>query len=98
MHSDVGPSSDSMNATFEGKISVSANYAKKYNRGKMMAIISDIENAAYPSGAFWDYRSSISKIVIEPALSEENASYSFDVSEAQDGSVMSYLVANNDIA
>lgn len=97
MHSDVGPSSDSMNATFEGKISVSANYAMKDNRGKMMATEVDLINEVYPSGAFWDYQSSISRIVIEPVLSvKENASYSFDVSEAQDGSVMSYLVANDD--
>lgn len=47
--------------------------------------------------AFWNYRDSITKVVFENKLvPKENAIYSFDVSEEQNGSVMSYLVANEE--
>lgn len=46
---------------------------------------------------FWNYRSSITKIVFENQLNEkEEYTYKFDVSELQDGNIMSYLVANED--
>ena len=49
--------------------------------------------------AFWEHRENITEIVFENTLlPKENAAYSYDVSEGQDKSVMSYLVANEDDA
>ncbi len=44
---------------------------------------------------FWQHKSDITKVIFEPTLSPKaGAAYTFDVSEEQNGSIMSYLVRN----
>lgn len=47
------------------------------------------------TSAFWGHKESITRIVFENRIKPyANASYTYDVSDTQDGSVMSYMVAN----
>ena len=78
---------DSMNANYQGKISITSSYFQD-NRGTMMRI-----NSTY---AFWqeEYAGNIARVIIEPNLEPKETELTWDVSEAKDGSVMSYLVQN----
>lgn len=50
------------------------------------------------SDSFWQYSNQILTINFEVEMNPpENASYTYDVSERQDGSVMAYLVPNNSL-
>ena len=91
MHSEVTAlDKDSMNATYKGKISVITSYYED-KRGTLMTVNLDENNNT--TGAFWDYKDKITKVVFEDELnSHKEAEYYFDVSGNQDGSVMSYLV------
>ena len=82
---------DSMNATYKGKISVITSY---YLAQKGTLMFSNLdEHVGGTTGAFWDYKRKVTKVVFENELRiHEDAEHTFDVSEAQDGSVMSYLV------
>ncbi len=47
--------------------------------------------------AFWQYKSSITKVIFQnQKQSISNAAYQHDISEANDGSIMAYLVLNSD--
>lgn len=64
------------------------------NAGTMMAAYYN-EDYNDTTGSIWDYKGYITKIVIESKMisHETNESLIFDLSEAQDGSVMAYLVS-----
>ncbi len=50
------------------------------------------------SDSFWQYSNQILTINFETEMNPpENASYTYDVSERQDGSIMAYLVPNNSL-
>ena len=90
MDSEVLASDEnSMNANYQGKISITSSYFQD-NRGTMMAI-----DYGY---AFWQesYAGNIARVIIEPNLEPKETELTWDVSEAKDGSVMSYLVQNED--
>ena len=90
MHSDVTQDDeDSMNANFAGKVSIIASYYQD-NRGTMMAVNASTASAFYP------YKSSITKIVMEDEMNPKDTEFIWDVSSEQNGSVMSYLVPNED--
>ena len=85
---------DVMNKNLIGKISVTGVIDDNYDaRGTMMAY------KQYE--AFWSlkYQNTITKIVFEPEMhSKENVIESFNLSENSDGSVMGYLVPNENNA
>ena len=89
MHEDVEATEDSMNANFAGKVSVIASYYQE-TRGTMMAVTSSTADAFYP------YKSNITKIVMEDEVNPKDTELAWDVSSEQNGSVMSYLVPNED--
>ena len=90
MHSDVTQNDeDSMNANFAGKVSIIASYYQD-NRGTMMAVNASTASAFYP------YKSSITKIVMEDEMNPKETELVWDVSSEKNGSVMSYLVPNED--
>ena len=92
MHNEVTASDvDSMNATYNGKVSVITSYV---SGGMMMSTNHGSEK--YPEGYFWDYKTNITKVVIEDKMNPKETELSWDISEAQDESVMSYLVSNED--
>lgn len=60
--------------------------------GTMKAVL-----ASSYSGEFWGYKNSITKIVFQNQISNiDNALYSWDVSENENGTVMAHLVQNED--
>ena len=90
MHSEVLASDeDSMNANYQGKISITSSYFVD-NRGTMMA--RDDNYAFWPK----EYVGNISRVIIESNLEPKETELTWDVSKAKDGSVMSYLVQNED--
>ena len=95
MHSDVTAEDiDSMDASYRGKISIQFEYEKSpFSESGTMMIRNEEEG-------FWKYRENITKVVFEPEIKEKETKevYIFDVSERQDGSVMSYLVENEDLS
>ena len=81
------------NATWSGKIRISASYASEgyMDPGTLRKISSS------DMDGMWGYKENISKIIIQNKLEPiENAEASYDESILQDGSVMSYVVANGD--
>ena len=49
------------------------------------------------SGQIWEHRDSTTKIVFQNQMQPiENASYTYDMSDAKDGSIMAYVVLNED--
>ncbi len=82
-----------MNKEFIGKISILGAIPIKVKNTLIAANYSSFDTTTI--GAFWDYKTKITKIVFEPTMqAKKNADYIFDVSEEQDGSVISYLVPN----
>ena len=82
-----------MNAFYEARISVEFTYM--HNKFKDSGTL--MQTSLESTDGFWAHRSDIASVVIEDSIYEvENASYSYDVSAAQDNSVMSYLVNNGD--
>ena len=82
-----------LNATATERESLGDEYIEPFSRsGVLMAYK---ENTA-----FWGYRSNITKVVFENTMNEHktNEDLIFDVSSAQDKSVMAYLVPNEDNA
>ena len=76
-----------MNATYNGKISIISSY-REAPSNMIMA-------GAFSTSSFSQYRSNIQTIAFEDTLSpKENATYTYDISASQDGSVMAYLVDN----
>ena len=84
----------STNTRFLGRISITSSYFKD-KRGTLIATIYD-EDAESTIGAFWDYKEQITKVVFEDKILPKETELSWDVSEEQNGSVMSYLVQNED--
>jgi len=90
MATDAPPTEETMNATFESKITITAGHQKApEKKNKLGARTSDSVLYQYS-----DYTTSIifEKNTVAPATYEK----AFDESEAQDGSIMAYLVANED--
>ena len=90
------PQNENQGSTFSATVGIDA----AQNKEEDVKIGGTLMATSYNStDAFWNYRGSITKVVFENKLvPKENAIYSFDVSEEQNGSVMSYLVANEDNA
>ena len=76
-----------MNATYNGKISIISTY-REAPSNMIMA-------SAFNNSSFSQHRSNIQTLTFEDTLSpKENATYTYDISANQDGSVMVYLLAS----
>ncbi len=80
---------NSMNANFSAKINVITGYYQD-RRGTMMAVVYN------QPVAYFSYREDITKVIIEDVMEPKETELFWDVSENQDGSVMSYLIPNDD--
>lgn len=61
-----------------------------------MSILQRSGGSGY-SGQIWEHRDSTTKIVFQNQMQPiENASYTYDMSDAKDGSIMAYVVLNED--
>lgn len=91
------PQNENQGSTFSAIVGIDAAQNKEEDvkiGGTLMARTSD-DSTDY----FWGYKENTTKIVFENELfPKENAIATFDVSEGQNGSVMSYVVANEDDA
>ena len=97
-----------MNATYNGKISITSSYLAIPNN-MMMAKDFHIDMATgegdidkntmqITSDSFWQYNQQIKTITFESTLNpKSNASYTYDISANQDGSVMVYLIENGTV-
>jgi len=83
---------ETMNQIWQGKITVTASYSED------APITSGTIRVVYGvNDGMWKYRNTTSKIVIQNELKPiEGAIQEFDESALQDGSVMSYIVQNED--
>ncbi len=81
----------STNTRFLGRISVTSSYFLD-NRGTIKA--TSVDSSENPNGEFYDYKEQITKVVFEDKILPKETELSWDVSEEQNGSVMSYLVKN----
>ena len=82
-----------LNATAIERDELGEEYVEPFSKsGTLMAV--DWDSSEY----FWGYKENIKDIVFEDKLisHETREELIFDVSEAQDGSVMAYLVSNED--
>ena len=77
----------STNTRFLGRISITSSYFKDKRGTLMLAQYND-------TNAFYNYRSNITKVIFEDKILPKETELSWDVSEEQNGSVMSYLVKN----
>ena len=97
-----------MNATYNGKISIISSYLV-IPSNMLMATDFHIDMATgkgdinmdtmqITSDSFWQYNQQIKTITFENTLNpKSNASYTYDISANQDGSVMVYLVENGTV-
>ena len=97
-----------MNATYNGKISITSSYLAIPNNMMMAKDFNiDIETGEgdfnqdtmqITSEFFWQYNQQIKTITFENTLNpKSNASYTYDISANQDGSVMVYLIENGTV-
>ena len=97
-----------MNATYNGKISIISSYSGSPSNMIMAKDFTldpetgegdmDPETGAIISDSFWQHNLNIKTITFESTLTpKESAAYTYDISEAQDGSVMAYLVENGTV-
>ena len=90
-----------LNATATERDSLGDEYIEPFSRSGVLKS-PQTQHLGYlndvPIGDFWDYRDSITKVVFENTMNEHetNEELIFDVSSAQDKSVMAYLVPNED--
>ena len=105
---DTPVSDEVMNATYNGKISVISTYREAPSN---MIMAKDFtldpetgegdmnpETGAIISDSFWQHNLNIKTITFESTLTlKESAAYTYDISEAQDGSVIAYLVENGTV-
>ena len=105
---DTPVSDEVMNATYNGKISVISTYREAPSN---MIMAKDFtidpktfegdfnpDTGAIISDSFWQHNQNIKTITFESTLTpKESAAYTYDISEAQDGSVMAYLVENGTV-
>ncbi len=89
------------NAKWKGKVTINAAYKPTLNtEGMLRKINSTYMNYGYgdiDEEGMWKYYDRITKIVFENELkSHDDAEHHFDESVDHDGSVMSYLVPNDD--
>jgi len=78
-----------MEKIFNSKITITTSY-KEDKRGTLMAV--NLNEADETTGAFWDAKDTIVKVVFEPELNPKETDLFWDISESQNQSVMSYLV------
>lgn len=62
---------------------------------KKIGTMKEIKSSSY-NGEFWGYRDSITKIVFQNEINDIDGAISFDVSQEENGTVMSRLVLNED--
>ena len=97
-----------MNATYNGKISIISTYREAPSNmimAKDFTLDSETgegdmnpDTGAIISDSFWQHNLNIKTITFESTLNpKEDAAYTYDISEAQDGSVMAYLVENGTV-
>lgn len=64
---------------------------------KIPVVTTPVLQVRYSSEVFWQYKSSITKVIFQNQMQEvPNATYQHDISQADDGSIMAYLVLNSD--
>ena len=97
-----------MNATYNGKISITSSYLAIPNN-MMMAKDFNIDTETgesdfnpdtmqITSDSFWQHNLNIKTITFESTLNpKEEAAYTYDISANQNGSVMAYLVENGTV-
>jgi len=99
MSPDTPPIDDVMNASFESKITVTTSYKKTEKMNKLRARgCTDGYACTDTTRVFqYEYINNATSIIFENTT-EAPATYieSFDESEAKDGSIMAYVVANED--
>ncbi len=91
MHENVtSEMEDSMDASYQGKVSVIASYYQD-NRGilKPTTTYQGIPELV-------PYKSNITKVVMEDKMNPKETEIILDLSSSQDGSVMGYIVTNED--
>ena len=97
-----------MNATYNGKISITSSYLAIPNNMMMTKDFNiDMETGEGDfnqdtgqiiSDSFWQHNLNIKTITFENALNpKEEAAYTYDISANQNGSVMAYLVENGTV-
>ena len=84
-----------LNATATERDSLGDEYIESFSRSGVLMKATNTNNS--PTG-LWQYRSNITKVVFENTMNEHetNEELIFDVSSAQDESVMAYLVPNGE--
>ena len=97
-----------MNATYNGKISIISSYLVIPSNMLMATdfhidVVTgegdiNMDTMQITSDSFWQYNQQIKTITFENTLNpKSNASYTYDISANQDGSVMVYLIENGTV-
>ncbi len=84
---------NTQNAIWQGKITINSSYINEALKAPgVLRTVSSNETEG-----MWEYKSSITKIVIQNEMQEiENSLKTSDESTTQDGSIMSYIIPNED--